>query len=41
MRHWPGYRPTPLRRLPGIAQAMDVAELWYKDEAGRFELKGV
>jgi diaminopropionate ammonia-lyase len=39
MRHWPGYRPTPLRRLPGIAQAMDVAELWYKDEAGRFELK--
>ena len=32
---WPGYTPTPLRPLPGIAVA---GELWIKDESGRFGL---
>lgn len=35
---WPGYAPTPLRRLIGLAAANDVAEISYKDEAGRFNL---
>ncbi|MEE8454675.1 MAG: diaminopropionate ammonia-lyase, partial [Limibaculum sp.] len=35
---WPGYAPTPLHRLSGLAQAAGVAEIWYKDEAGRFGL---
>lgn len=35
---WPGYGPTPLRRLDGLARRAGVAELWYKDEAGRFGL---
>ena len=33
-----GYRPTPLHRLTGLAQALGVAELWLKDESGRFGL---
>jgi diaminopropionate ammonia-lyase len=36
---WPGYQPTPLRSLTSIAQACDVAEVLYKDEGERFELK--
>lgn len=32
---WPGYEPTPLRTLSGIA---DVAEVRIKDEGGRFGL---
>ncbi len=32
---WPGYAPTPLRRLSGLA---DVGEVWIKDESGRFGL---
>src|SRR3954466_2411173 len=33
---WPGYAATPLRELPGLAQALGLGRLWYKDEAGRF-----
>src|SRR5436309_15513208 len=33
---WPGYHPTPLRRLPKLAVRAGVGEVLYKDEAGRF-----
>ena len=32
---WPGYAPTPLRHLPGLARTLGVAALHYKDEAQR------
>ena len=35
---WPGYAPTPLHRLSGLAAAAGVAAIWYKDEGGRFGL---
>lgn len=35
---WPGYRPTPLRALAGLARAANVGALYYKDEASRFGL---
>jgi diaminopropionate ammonia-lyase len=35
---WPGYAPTPLLALPGLAARLGVAELRYKDERGRFGL---
>ena len=35
---WPGYAPTPLRMLEGLAAEIGVAALAYKDEAGRFGL---
>ncbi len=35
---WPDYAPTPLHRLPGLAKAAGVADIWYKDEGGRFGL---
>lgn len=35
---WPGYAPTPLVPLPGVARAAGVARIDYKDEAERFEL---
>ncbi|HYG86758.1 MAG TPA: diaminopropionate ammonia-lyase [Azospirillum sp.] len=35
---WPGYAPTPLVDLPGLAAAAGVKRLWYKDEGGRFGL---
>jgi diaminopropionate ammonia-lyase len=35
---WPGYRPTPLRRLAELERELGLARLWYKDEAGRFGL---
>jgi diaminopropionate ammonia-lyase len=35
---WPGYAPTPLKDLPGLAQAAGLASLSYKDEGGRFGL---
>lgn len=38
IRTWPGYAPTPLRDLSGLAAAAAVAKIWYKDEAGRFGL---
>ena len=33
-----GYRPTPLHRLTGLAETLGIAELWLKDESGRFGL---
>lgn len=36
---WPGYAPTPLLPLPAMAQRAGVAEVLYKDEGQRFELK--
>lgn len=35
---WPGYRPTPLRRLDELAGRVGVGEIAYKDESGRFDL---
>jgi diaminopropionate ammonia-lyase len=35
---WPGYKPTPLLPLSGLAAAAGVGEILYKDEAGRFGL---
>ena len=35
---WPGYAPTPVVELPGVARAAGVASLHYKDEARRFGL---
>jgi diaminopropionate ammonia-lyase len=35
---WPGYAPTPLVALPGLAAEAGVAAIHYKDEAGRFGL---
>ena len=35
---WPGYRPTPLRRLDDLARRTGVAEVRVKDEGGRFGL---
>lgn len=35
---WPGYRPTPLHRLPALAAALGVGEILYKDEGPRFGL---
>ncbi|PTW50607.1 diaminopropionate ammonia-lyase [Rhodovulum kholense] len=35
---WPGYAPTPLLSLPGLAAEAGIARLHYKDEAGRFGL---
>jgi diaminopropionate ammonia-lyase len=33
---WPGYRPTPLRRLAKLAAAAGLGEIIYKDESDRF-----
>src|SRR5829696_5245612 len=35
---WPGYRPTPLHQLSGLARAAQVQDIFYKDEAERFGL---
>lgn len=35
---WPGYRPTELRRLDGLASAAGVRSILYKDEGTRFGL---
>lgn len=35
---WPGYAPTPLRSLKGLAKAAGIDRLWYKDESTRFAL---
>ncbi len=35
---WPGYAPTPVVNLPGVARAASVAQVLYKDEAHRFQL---
>lgn len=36
---WEGYTPTPLLSLPGLARALGVETLWYKDEGSRLGLK--
>ena len=33
---WPGYAPTPLIALPGLAAANDIGALWCKHEGFRF-----
>jgi diaminopropionate ammonia-lyase len=35
---WPGFAPTPLRPLSGLARAAGIGGLFYKDEASRFGL---
>jgi len=35
---WDGYAPTPLVRLDGVARALGVRDVAYKDEADRFGL---
>ena len=35
---WPGYAPTPLVALPGLAAALGVEFAAWKDESGRFGL---
>jgi len=35
---WPGYQPTPLHSLPGLAEKNGIASLHYKDEGLRFDL---
>lgn len=36
---WPGYAPTPLHALPGLAARLGLSALHYKDESPRFGLK--
>ncbi len=36
---WPGYTPTPLVTLNGLAAALDLDAVHYKDEGQRFSLK--
>lgn len=36
--HWPGYAPTPLHPLDGLASALDLGAVLYKDEGPRFGL---
>lgn len=38
IRSWPGYAPTPLVALPGLASALGVGSVHLKDEGGRFGL---
>lgn len=38
VRAWPGYAPTPLRALPGLARRLGVDAVLYKDEGERFGL---
>ncbi|MEX2200991.1 MAG: diaminopropionate ammonia-lyase [Dongiaceae bacterium] len=35
---WPGYAPTMLHDLAGLAAAIGVGAVWYKDEGDRFGL---
>ena len=35
---WPGYAETPLRSLSGLADAVGVEAIYYKDESERFDL---
>jgi len=38
---WHGYEPTPLVVLPGLAKALRIERLWYKNEAERFGRAGI
>lgn len=35
---WPGYVPTPIVELNGVAGKIGISTLWYKDEGKRFGL---
>lgn len=35
---WPGYAPTPVNSLDGLAREVGVGKIFYKDEAPRFGL---
>ncbi len=35
---WPGFAPTPLVALPGVAASAKIGAIHYKDEGGRFGL---
>ncbi len=35
---WPGYAPTPLRALAGLAKSLGLGAVSYKDEGRRFDL---
>ena len=37
-RSLPGYRPTPLRPAPGLAEALGIGRCWVKDESDRLGL---
>ena len=37
-RQIPGYRPSPLRTLPGLASMLSVGGIWVKDESQRLNL---
>jgi len=39
IHHWPGYAPTPLLELNGLAGHLGLDRIWYKNEAERFDLK--
>ncbi|MFT5505277.1 MAG: diaminopropionate ammonia-lyase [Gammaproteobacteria bacterium] len=39
IQRWPGYRETSLHKLSSLAEDLKIAQLWYKDEAERFDLK--
>jgi diaminopropionate ammonia-lyase len=36
---WPGYEPTSLRNLAGLATSLGLGAVGYKDEGRRFDLK--
>jgi diaminopropionate ammonia-lyase len=38
IRQWPNYASTALHRLGGLAQKLEVAAVYYKDESTRFGL---
>ncbi|MDY0871855.1 diaminopropionate ammonia-lyase [Dongia rigui] len=38
IKAWPGYQPTPLRCLDGLAAQLGLGRIYYKDEGGRFGL---
>jgi diaminopropionate ammonia-lyase len=37
-RRLPGYAPTPLKEAAELAQRLDVAHIWVKDESQRFRM---
>jgi len=39
MQYWPGYQPTELHPLAGLAANCNVGKVFYKDESTRFSLK--
>ncbi len=38
IRQWPGYQPSALHELAGLATNLGIASLFYKDESSRFGL---